>query len=53
MRPQPFADTLRRELPWKGIAVRYVVNINDAGHACTGQGHCWNGLDWLRQLADR
>jgi cysteinyl-tRNA synthetase len=33
MRPYVFADTLRRALRWKGIAVRHVVNITDVGHA--------------------
>ena len=33
MRPYVFADTLRRALCWKGIAVRHVVNITDVGHA--------------------
>src|SRR6201994_912257 len=33
MRPYVFADTLRRALRWKGIAVRQVVNITDVGHA--------------------
>jgi cysteinyl-tRNA synthetase len=33
MRPYVFADTLRRALGWKGIAVRHVVNITDVGHA--------------------
>ena len=33
MRPYVFADTVRRALRWKGIAVRHVVNITDVGHA--------------------
>jgi cysteinyl-tRNA synthetase len=33
MRPYVFADTLRRALRWKGIAVRHVTNITDVGHA--------------------
>src|SRR5215468_11961548 len=33
MRAYVFADTLRRALRWKGIAVRHVVNITDVGHA--------------------
>jgi len=33
MRPYVLADTLRRALRWKGIAVRHVVNITDVGHA--------------------
>jgi cysteinyl-tRNA synthetase len=33
MRSFQFADTLRRALRWKGIAVRHVVNITDVGHA--------------------
>jgi cysteinyl-tRNA synthetase len=33
MRPYVFADTLRRALRWKGIAVRHVINITDVGHA--------------------
>jgi cysteinyl-tRNA synthetase len=33
MRPYVFADTLRRALRWKGIAVRHIVNITDVGHA--------------------
>jgi cysteinyl-tRNA synthetase len=33
MRPYVFADTLRRALRWKGIAVRHVLNITDVGHA--------------------
>src|ERR1700734_2170626 len=33
MRPYVFADTLRRALRWKGLAVRHVVNITDVGHA--------------------
>jgi cysteinyl-tRNA synthetase len=33
MRTFQFADTLRRALRWKGIAVRHAVNITDVGHA--------------------
>jgi cysteinyl-tRNA synthetase len=33
MRAYVFADTVRRALRWKGIAVRHVVNITDVGHA--------------------
>ena len=33
MRAYVFADTLRRALRWKGIAVRHVTNITDVGHA--------------------
>jgi cysteinyl-tRNA synthetase len=33
MRAYVFADTLRRALRWKGVAVRHVVNITDVGHA--------------------
>jgi cysteinyl-tRNA synthetase len=33
MRTFQFADTLRRALRWKDIAVRHVVNITDVGHA--------------------
>jgi cysteinyl-tRNA synthetase len=33
MRPYVFADTLRRALDWKGLALRQVVNITDVGHA--------------------
>jgi cysteinyl-tRNA synthetase len=33
MRAYVFADTLRRALRWKGIAVRHVINITDVGHA--------------------
>ena len=33
MRPYVFADTLRRTLRWKEIAVRHVTNITDVGHA--------------------
>jgi cysteinyl-tRNA synthetase len=33
MRAYVFADTLRRALRWKEIAVRHVVNITDVGHA--------------------
>src|ERR1700755_2031838 len=33
MRTYVFADTLRRALRWKDIAVRHVVNITDVGHA--------------------
>jgi cysteinyl-tRNA synthetase len=33
MRAWVFADTLRRALRWKGIAVRHVTNITDVGHA--------------------
>ncbi|HEY3882694.1 MAG TPA: cysteine--tRNA ligase [Trebonia sp.] len=33
MRAWAFADTLRRALRWKGIAVRHVTNITDVGHA--------------------
>ena len=33
MRTFQFADTLRRALRWKDIAVRHVMNITDVGHA--------------------
>jgi cysteinyl-tRNA synthetase len=33
MRAYVFADTVRRALRWKAIAVRHVVNITDVGHA--------------------
>lgn len=33
MRAYVFADTLRRALRWKGLAVHHVVNITDVGHA--------------------
>src|SRR5215470_14018109 len=33
MRAYVFADTVRRALRWKGIAVRHVINITDVGHA--------------------
>jgi cysteinyl-tRNA synthetase len=33
MRAYVFADTLRRALSWKGLAVRHVINITDVGHA--------------------
>ena len=32
MRPYVFADTLRRTLLWKGLAVDHVINITDVGH---------------------
>jgi cysteinyl-tRNA synthetase len=33
LRAYVFADTLRRALRWKEIAVRHVINITDVGHA--------------------
>ena len=33
MRAYVSADTVRRALRWKGLAVRHVVNITDVGHA--------------------
>ncbi len=33
MRAYVFADTVRRALRWKGIAVRHIVNLTDVGHA--------------------
>jgi cysteinyl-tRNA synthetase len=33
MRAYVSADTVRRALRWKGVAVRHVVNITDVGHA--------------------
>jgi cysteinyl-tRNA synthetase len=33
LRAYVFADTLRRALRWKAIAVRHVTNITDVGHA--------------------
>jgi cysteinyl-tRNA synthetase len=33
MRAYVFADTLRRALRWKGLAVHHVTNITDVGHA--------------------
>ncbi len=32
MRAYVFADTLKRALTWKGLAVRHVINITDVGH---------------------
>src|SRR5215471_16127027 len=33
MRAYVFADTLRRALRWKGLAVHHITNITDVGHA--------------------
>jgi cysteinyl-tRNA synthetase len=33
LRAYVFADTLRRAMRWKEIAVRHVINITDVGHA--------------------
>jgi len=33
LRAYVFADTLRRAMRWKGLAVRHVINITDVGHA--------------------
>ncbi len=50
MRPYVFADTLRRALRWKGIAVRHVVNITDVGHAVADSD---TGEDKLELAAER
>jgi cysteinyl-tRNA synthetase len=50
MRPYVFADTLRRALRWKGIAVRHVVNITDVGHAVADSD---TGEDKLEVAAER
>jgi cysteinyl-tRNA synthetase len=50
MRPYVFADTLRRALRWKDIAVRHVVNITDVGHAVADSD---TGEDKLEMAAAR
>jgi len=50
MRPYVFADTLRRSLRWKGIAVRHVINITDVGHAVADSD---TGEDKLELAAER
>jgi cysteinyl-tRNA synthetase len=50
MRPYVFADTLRRALRWKGIAVRHVVNITDVGHAVADSD---TGEDKLELAAEK
>jgi cysteinyl-tRNA synthetase len=50
MRAYVFADTLRRALRWKGIAVRHVVNITDVGHAIADSD---TGEDKLEAAAAR
>ena len=32
MRPNMFADLLRRALEWEGLRVTHVINITDVGH---------------------
>ena len=50
MRAWVFADTLRRALRWKGIAVRHVTNITDVGHAVADSD---TGQDKLEVAAAR
>ncbi len=50
MRPYVFADTLRRALRWKDIAVRHVTNITDVGHAVADSE---TGADKLEVAAAR
>ena len=56
MRPYVFADTLRRALRWKGIAVRHVVNITDVGHAVadsdTGEDKLEVAAAWERRSVE-
>ena len=50
MRPYVFADTLRRTLLWKGLAVDHVINITDVGHLLADADE---GADKVEQAAAR